>query len=69
MASFGRVSERLDLGVLVSPVRLAERHTWMMPASRSTRSQVSLRSSPGRSPRVIARTKSASSRRAASSDS
>ena len=52
---------RLDVAVL-----LAERQTWITPWSRSTRSQVSLRSSPGRRPSVIARTKSASSRTAVS---
>ena len=62
MARFGRTSERFDFGVLVSPVLLAERHTWTTPLSRSTWSQVSLRSSPGRRPSVIDRTNSASSR-------
>ena len=28
-------SERLDLGVLVSPLLLAERHTWTTPPLRS----------------------------------
>jgi len=28
-------SERLDLGVLVSPLLLAERHTWTTPRLRS----------------------------------
>ena len=53
MARFGRISERFDLGVLVSPVLLAERQTWTTPLFRSTWSQVSLRSSPGRRPSVI----------------
>lgn len=67
MARLGSSSERLDLGVLVSPSLRAERHTWMMPVSRSTWVQVSVRSSPGRSPSVKARTNSASSRPPASS--
>src|SRR6516165_4370212 len=61
IARFGSSRERLDLGVLVSPLLLAERQTWTTPLSRSTWSQVSLRSSPGRRPRVIEMTNSASS--------
>lgn len=69
MARFGRMSERFDLGVLVSPVLLAERQTWITPLFGSTWSQVSLRSSPGRRPTEIDRVKSASSRRLLSSAS
>jgi hypothetical protein len=65
MARFGRMSERLDFGVLVSPILLALRQTWTTPPLTSTCPHVSLRSSPGRSPSVMARTKSASSRRLA----
>jgi len=36
IARFGSSSERLDLGVLVSPLLLAERQTWTTPLSRST---------------------------------
>ena len=35
-ARLGSTSERFDFGVLTSPVRLAERHTWMTALSRST---------------------------------
>jgi hypothetical protein len=69
MARFGRMSDRFDLGVLVSPLLLAERQTWITPLLRSTWSQVSMRSSPGRRPSVIAKTKSASNRTTASSAS
>ncbi len=66
MARFGRISERLDLRVLVSPVLPTERQTWTTPPVRSTWSQASLRSSPGRRPSVIDSTTSASSRRLSS---
>src|ERR1700722_17121387 len=56
IARLGMMSERFDFGVLVSPVLLAERQTWTTPPLRSTWSQVSLRSSPGRRPSVMART-------------
>src|SRR5215471_13937839 len=36
IARLGSSSERLDLGVLVSPLLLAERHTWTTPLLRST---------------------------------
>jgi hypothetical protein len=45
--ALGSSSERFDLGVLVSPLLLAERQTWTTPLLRSTWSHVSLRSSPG----------------------
>jgi hypothetical protein len=60
MARLGSTSERRDFGVLVSPSRRVERQTWITPWSRSTWSQVSARSSPGRGPSVMDRTKSAS---------
>ena len=62
-ARLGSTSERFDFGVLTSPVRLADRQTWMTALSRSTWSQASLRSSPGRRPSVIDSTNSASSLR------
>jgi len=62
MARLGTTRERLDCGVLVSPDLLALRQTCTTPRFRSSRSQVSLRSSPGRRPRVIATTKSAARR-------
>jgi hypothetical protein len=64
--ALGSTSERFDFGVLMSPVQLADRHTWITSLSRSTWSQESLRSSPGRRPSMIDSTNSASSLRLAS---
>jgi hypothetical protein len=61
MARLGRIEERRDLRVLTSPPRRAERQAWMIPLSRSTRSQRNPRNSPGRMPSVRDRTNRASS--------
>jgi hypothetical protein len=51
-ARFGRIRERLDAGVLMSPVLLAERQAWATPLLRSTWVHMSWRNSPGRRPSV-----------------
>ena len=55
------MNERFDFGFFVSPVVLADFQTWTLPAEIDV-IPGELRSSPGRRPRVIETTKSASSR-------